>query len=122
MNIDDLPDKKLSSHQIEQQNIAKALIDGVERKERIEAKPEQLLTYVLVRHKLFHHATLEGASNERYFLQAALGRKIRIYKIWNVGRKQIKNDFHILRAMLDESKDWDPAFEALNRILKGAGF
>lgn len=122
MTMNDTTPKKLTSHQIEQKNIAKALTDGVVRRERVQAKPDQLLTYILSRHKQFHHATLESASNERYFLQAALGRRVRIFKIWNVGRKQIKDDFYLLRAMLDETEHWDPAYHALDRVLKGAGF
>lgn len=64
----------------------------------------------------------ESASNERYFLQAAFGRKVRIHKIWNDSRKEIKDDFYMVRAMLDETEHWDPAYESLDRILKGAGF
>ena len=114
--MNDTTPKKFTSHQIEQKNIAKALTDGVVRQERVQAEPDQLLTYILARHKQFHHATLESASNERYFLQAALGRRVRIFKIWNVGRKQIKNDFYMLRAMLDETEHWDPAYNALDRV------
>ncbi|GEM_PF-6147791 len=113
---------KLSSFQIDKRNIEKARADGIQRKECIRAKPGQLLTYILSRHKTFHHATLESASDERYFLQAALGRKVRIHKIWNVGRQEVRDDFYMLRAMLDETENWDPAFECLDRILKGAGF
>lgn len=113
---------KLTSNEIDKENITKAVADGVLRKDRNPAKPGQLLTYVISRHKNFHHATLESASDERYFLQAAFGRKVRIYKIWNVGRQQIKDDFYMLRAMLDETEHWDPANECLDRILKGAGF
>lgn len=108
--------------QADRHNIAKALADGVQRKEPVKAEPGQLLTYILTRHKTFHHATLESASDERYFLQAAFGRKVRIHKIWNVCRQDVKNDFLMLRAMLDETEHWDPAFESLDRILKGAGF
>jgi len=114
--------KNLSSYEIEKNNIAKALADGVVREDRVKAEQDQLLTYILVRHKQFHHATIESASNERYFLQAALGRRVRIFKIWNVGRKQIQHDFYMTRAMLDETEHWDPALHAIDRILKGAGF
>jgi len=122
MTSPETPTRKLTSHQIEQKNIAKALADGVVREERVQAEPDQLLTYILARHKQFHHATLESASNERYFLQTALGRRVRIFKIWNVGRKQIQHDFYMTRAMLDETEHWDPALHAIDRILKGAGF
>lgn len=114
--------QKLSSHEIDKENISKALAHGIVRKDYVRAKPGQLLTYIISRHRNFHHATLESASDERYFLQAAFGRKVRIYKIWNVGRQEIKDDFHMLRAMLDETEHWDPAYESLDRILKGAGF
>ncbi|MDB2439466.1 hypothetical protein N9W89_12190 [Hellea sp.] len=106
----------------EQIKIEKALADGISRPVSVKAEYNQSLTYILSKSKLFHHATLESASAEKYFLQAALGRKLRIYKIWNVGRDEVKDDLYMLIAMLDETEVWDPAFEALDRVMKGAGF
>ncbi len=102
--------------------IQKALTAGIERPEWQRAKLGQSLTYILSRSSHFHHGNIKSASAERYFLQAALGRKIRIFKIWNIGRTAIKDDLSLLRGMLDETEHWDPAFEALDRILQGAGF
>lgn len=113
---------QLTLSESDQRYIDRAIEDGLERKKHVRAKPGQLLTYILSRNKTFHHGTLESASNERYFLQAAFGRKVRIHKIWNVSRKEVKDDFYMVRAMLDETEHWDPAFESLDRILKGAGF
>ena len=106
----------------EQIKMEKALAAGINRPFSVKATDNQTLTYILSKSRLFHHATLESASAEKYFLQAALGLKVRVYKIWNVRRDEVKDDFYMLRAMLDETEDWDPAFEALNRVLKGAGF
>lgn len=113
---------QLTRKETDQRNIEKAIVDGVERKESVKAKPGQLLTYIISRKRTFHHGTFESASNERYFLQAAFGRKVRIHKIWNISRKELRDDFYMVRAMLDETEHWGPAFESMDRILKGAGF
>ena len=67
MKMNETPPIKLTSHQIEQKNIAKALTDGVVRQKRVQAEPDQLLTYILARHKQFHHATLEAPAMKDTF-------------------------------------------------------
>ena len=114
--------KQLSQAEIDNRNMQKAIADGIQRPEKVRAFSDQILTFVLAKNWKFHHGTLESASKERYFLQAALGRKVRIFKIWNTGRKQVQDDMSLLRGMLSETESWDPAFEALDRILKGAGY
>ena len=114
--------KKPSQAEIDNRNVQKALAAGIKRPENVRAFQGQILTFVLARKWRFHHGTLESASQERYFFQAALGRKVKIYKIWNTGRQQVQDDMSLLRGMLSETESWDPAYEALDRILKGAGF
>ena len=103
-------------------NIENAIKAGIKRSRPVEASNNQILSYMLIEFKPFHHATLESASAERYFLQAALGKRIRMIKVWNTGRQAIQDDMCMLRAMLDETENWDPAFEALDRVLTGAGY
>lgn len=113
---------KQSHAEVEEQKIKKALREGVARQNPVAAPPSQTLTYVLAKRRFFHHATVESASAERYFLQAALGQRVRVMKIWNTGRDQIQDDMSLLRGMLSETESWDPAQEALDRVLKGAGY
>ena len=115
------PQKKRYS-EIRNENIDKAVKAGIIRPEKIKAPSGQILTYVLIEHHPFHHATLESASAEKYFLQAALGMRIRCLKVWNIGREAIKNDMRFLRGMLSETEHWDPAYEALDRLLISAGY
>ena len=112
----------MTRYEREKEQIEKALKNGIERPDSIEAPPEQSLAYILVAQKYFKHATLESASTERYFLQAALGKRLRIYKVWHTDRQAIKDDMSLLRGMLSENDDWDPAYDTLDRVLKGAGF
>ena len=113
---------KMSYYEIRTDNINKAIKAGIVRPKKVQATSDQILTYVLVEHRPFHHATIDSAKGEKYFMQAALGKRIRMMKVWNIGSEAIKNDMLLLRGMLDETEYWDPAFEALNRLLEGAGY
>ena len=113
---------KKSWSQIRQEKINRALAYGIVRPIPVQASNEQSLTFILREAKPFQHATLESASAERYFLQAALGIRVRIMKVWNEGRQSINEDMLLLRGRLTETPHWDASDEALDRVLKGAGY
>ena len=113
---------KLSWAQQKEQMFEKAVEAGIPRPENVKASKGQALTYILLEFKPFHHATLESAAAERYCQQAALGTRVRIMKVWNEGRKSINEDMLLLRGRLTETPHWDASDEALDRVLKGAGY
>ena len=102
--------------------IQKAIENGVVREQSKRAEPEQLLTYVLSDKKLFQHATIESAKSEKEFLQLALDRDIRIYKIWNVTRERLQNDMVLIRGEARKMSKRTNFYKALDRVLEGAGF
>jgi len=102
--------------------IQQALENGIVRKQGVKADSCQSLTYILSDKKFFHHATLESAKAEKEFLQAALERELRIYKVWNSSRELIDNDMRYLRHELSVLSEWSDTQAALNRILVGAGY
>jgi len=55
-------------------------------------------------------------------LQTALGREIRIYKVWNSGQEVISSDMKLLRAELSGVSEGGKFQSALDRILCGAGY
>ena len=113
---------KLSWAQQKEQMFEKALEAGIPRPKSVKASEDQALTFILLEFKPFHHATLESARAERYFLQAALCKPVRIMKVWNKGRQSINEDMLLLRGRLAETPHWDESDEALDSVLKGAGY
>lgn len=99
-----------------------AIENGVYRAEGVKAEPDQSLTYILSERRYFHHANLESAKAEKYFLQAALGRSMSLYKVWNVNRETLEADLKLLRSKLDKETEWDDENHAVDRILTGAGY
>lgn len=99
-----------------------AIENGVHRAEGVKAETDQALTYILSERRYFHHANMESAKAEKYFLQAALGRSMSLYKVWNVNRETLEEDLKLLRAKLDEKTDWDDENQAIDRLLIGAGY
>jgi len=100
--------------------IKTAIENGVHRAEGVKAEPS--LTYILSERRYFHHANMESAKAEKYFLQAALGRSMSLYKVWNVNRETLEEDLKLLRAKLDKKTDWDDENHAIDRLLIGAGY
>jgi len=105
-----------------QQKINQALSNGLKRVAGVKAEAGQPLTYILSEKKYFHHANLDSAKVEKEFLQEALGKKLQIYKIWNVSRETLDADLKMLRSELDKQPDWDAINQAVDRILCGAGY
>lgn len=87
-------------HIIDQERIDKAMANGFIRKKGERAAPHQALAYVLSDKRFYRHANLSSAKAEKDFLQAALGRKLRIYKVWNADREAIEADMTLLRNKL----------------------
>lgn len=104
------------------EKIEDALANGLIRLDGEKAPPDQPLTYILSDKKFYHHANLESAKAEKEFLESALGRRMRIYKIWNANREITENDMKLLRTELNNSLDWNKHDEAVDRILNGAGY
>ena len=104
------------------EKIQLALANGLPRVAGVKASAEQSLTYIISEKKYFHHANLESARVEKEFLQEALGKKMQIYKIWNVSRTVLDADLKMLRNELNKQPDWDPINQAVDRILCGAGY
>ena len=102
--------------------INQAIEGGAVRKIGERAGPDQVLAYILSDKKFFHHANLRSAKAEKEFLQGALGKQMRIYKVWNVSRKGIITDMELLRSDLNKSKNWGDTQQAIDRILSGAGY
>lgn len=99
-----------------------ALKSGLVRKPGIKANPNQVLSYILSDKKFFHHATLESAKAEKEFLQKALQRDLKIYKVWNSKREMIESDMRHLRSELDRQSKWNDLHAAIDRVLVGAGY
>jgi len=95
---------------------------GLVRAEGVKAEPNQILTYILSDKKFYHHATLESAKAEKEFLQAALQRDLKIYKVWNSKREMIDSDMRKLRHELSGISEWNDTQAAIDRILVGAGY
>jgi hypothetical protein len=55
------------------------------------AKPGQLVTYILVDRKPFHHATIEAAKQEREYLQAKTGKQFRLLKVIGCSSDELAN-------------------------------
>ena len=102
--------------------IQEAIETGLERKEGVRAEPGQPLTFILSDKKFYHHATLESAKAEKEFLQAALSKEMRIYKVWNTKREMVESDMKLLRNTLSNLPNWDDTQKAMDRILSGAGY
>lgn len=102
--------------------INQAIEGGAVRQIGERAGPEQVLAYILSEKKFYHHATLRSAKAEKEFLQTALGKKMRIYKVWNASRKSIISDMELLRTNLNDFQNWGDAQHAIDRILSGAGY
>lgn len=110
------------NRKVDAEKIRLALELGVSRGVGVRANPDQPLTYVLSDKKFFHHANIASAKAEKEFLQASLGRKIRIYKVWNINRVSIETDMSLLRDILSHQSDWNDESHAIDRLLTGAGF
>lgn len=95
---------------------------GIKRPEPIQAKPDQPLTYVLSDRKFFAHASLSSAKAEKEFLQAALDRPIKIYKVWNTQSIQINKDMTLIRRETEKLQASTSFYKALVRVLSGAGY
>ena len=104
------------------EKIEEALAGGLVRLNGEKAPPDQPLTYILSDKKFYHHANLDSAKAEKEFLETALGRRMRIYKIWNANREIIEADMKLLRTALNNSLNWNKHDEAVDRILSGAGY
>ena len=104
------------------EKIRLALAKGLPRSAGVKASAEQSLTFIISEKKYFHHANLESAKVEKDFLQEALGKKMQIYKIWNVSREALDTDLKMLRNELDNQSDWNLISQAVDRILCGAGY
>ena len=95
---------------------------GVIRQAGERAGPDQMLAYILSDKKFYHHATLRSAKAEKEFLQTALGKKMRIYKVWNASRESIVSDMELLRSDLNNFQNWGAVQHAIDRVLSGAGY
>jgi len=105
-----------------EEKIQLALAKGLPRVAGVKAGAEQSLTYIISEKKYFHHANLDSAKIEKDFLQEALGKKLQIYKIWNIDRESLKADLRMLRGELDKQANWSPIELAIDRVLCGAGY
>jgi len=112
----------LVSRKENQQKINLALSNGLKRVAGVKAEAGQPLTYILSEKKYFHHANLDSAKVEKEFLQEALGKKLQIYKIWNVSRETLDADLKMLRSELNKNTEWDLINQAVDRVLCGAGY
>ena len=104
------------------EKIQLALANGLPRAAGVKAGAKQSLTYIISEKKYFHHANLDSAKIEKEFLQEALGKKLQIYKIWNIDRESLEADLKMLRNELDNQSDWNSINQAVDRILCGAGY
>jgi len=104
------------------QKIQAAIKQGLVREQGVAAEIDQPLTFILSDRKFFHHASLESAKAEKEFLQTALGKRIRLYKVWNTTSDQIKTDMGIIRKELKQESNGSSFFLAIDRVLTGAGF
>lgn len=104
------------------EKINQAIKDGAVRKMGERAGSDQFLAYILSDKKFYHHANLNSAKAEKEFLQTALGKKMRIYKVWNCSRKSIISDMELLRNELKNFQNWGETQHAIDRILIGAGY
>lgn len=104
------------------EKIRLALANGLKRVAGVKAAAEQSLTFIISEKQYFHHANLESARVEKEFLQEALGKNLKIYKVWNVSRETLDADLKMLRSELDKIPEWDSINQAVDRVLCGAGY
>jgi len=106
----------------DREKINQAIANGLSRKIGEPAKPDQTLTYILSDKKFYHHANLISAKAEKEFLETALARQVRLYKVWNTNREYIEADMKLIRSELKNSSNWCGFQQAIDRILTGAGY
>lgn len=109
-------------HIKEWRQIEEAIASGIIRKPGERAAPNQTLTYILSDKKYFHHANLRSAKSEKEFLETVLGKDLKLYKVWNISRETAEADFKLIRSKLSSLSSWDVTFEAVDRIIAGAGY
>lgn len=107
---------------IEKELVETALANGITRKEGVRAYPGQPLTYILTDKMFYHHANIASAKAEKEFLQIALHKNIRIYKVWNMSGEAIEADMTLIRNEAEKLPTKAGFYEALNRMLLGAGY
>ena len=112
----------LVSRKENDEKIKLALSNGLHRVAGVKATREQALTFIVSEKKYFHHANLESANVEKEFLQEALGKKLQLYKVWNVRRETLAADMKMLRTELSKQDNWDAINQAVDRVLCGAGY
>jgi len=106
----------------DRQRIRDAVNGGLVRRPALRAAPDQVLTYVLSDRQFFPHASIESAKFEKDFLEAALGRQIRMYKVWNTNRKRVHADMTLLRSEAEKLPKQTKFYKSLDRVLESAGF
>jgi len=104
------------------QKIQSALANGLVREQGVPAELNQAMTFVLSDRKFFHHATLASAKAEKEFLQTALGKRIRLYKVWNTSRKNVQTDMSLIRTGAEQLSNQSEFYKALDRVLMSSGF
>lgn len=104
------------------EKIAHALANGLARAPGQKADPGQALTFILSDKRYFHHATMNSAKAEKRFLEQALGKKIQLYKVWNIQRTALEKDMMMLRAELSKESNWNAVHKAIDRLVCGAGY
>lgn len=104
------------------QKIKNALENGYDRKIGKRAHVSQTLTYVISDKKFFHHANIYSANAEKAFLEFALGREMRMYKVWNVKSDSAVADMKFLRYTLNNCANWNDNQIVMDRVLRSAGY
>jgi len=104
------------------QKIQTAVSQGLVREQTQAAEIDQVLTFVLSDKKFFHHASLSSAKAEKEFLQTALDKQMRIYKVWNVSSAEMQADLTLIRGEATKLSRSSNFYQALDRVLESAGY